>query len=109
MLSEEDFKNAIATAIRKMRNAEKKSCEELAAHSDIDYSSLNLIENGKQSPKAYTLYKILLSLGTDICAVISKEGNRIKEPEEILISKISHLNDKQQEILLKFLNEFIRS
>ena len=41
MLSEEDFKTTVATAIRKMRNAEKKSCEELAAHSDIDYSSLN--------------------------------------------------------------------
>ena len=109
MLSEEDFKTTVATAIRKMRNAEKKSCEELAAHSDIDYSSLNLFENCKQSPKAYTLYKILLSLGVDICSVISQEGNRIKEPEEILINKISRLNNKQQEILLKFLNEFIRS
>ena len=106
MLSEEDFKTTVARAIRKMRNAEKKSSEE---HSDIDYSSLNLIENGKQSPKAYTLYKILLSLGVDICSVISQEGNRIKEPEEILINKISRLNNKQQEILLKFLNEFIRS
>ena len=109
MLSEKDFKTTVATAIRKMRSAEKKSCEELAAHSNIDYSSLNLIENGKQSPKAYTLYKILLSLGVDICSLISQEGNKIKRPEDILINKISHMNNKQQEALLKLLNEFICS
>lgn len=109
MLSEEEFKNTIATAIRKMRNAEKKSCEELAAHSGIDYSSLNLIENGKQSPKAYTLYKVLLSLGVDICSIVADEGNRNREPEDVLVKKISRLDEKQQETLLKFLNEFIRS
>ena len=65
------------------------------------------MESSRPKPIPYTKY--LLSLGIDICAVISKEGTQIKEPEEILISKISHLNDKQQEILLKFLNEFIRS
>ena len=67
MISEIDFAKKLGTYIRRLRNEKKYSIEKLAAISEMDYSSLNKIENGKQNPTAYTLYKILFALDQIRC------------------------------------------
>lgn len=106
MLSEKQFLNKIAIIIRQQRILHKYSCEKLAALSEIDYSSLNLIENEHQSPKAYTLYKILSALGIDTFPIIQEESPDFSKMEKKLINKIMELSVNEQECLLNFLEQF---
>lgn len=106
MLSEKQFLNRISTIIRQQRMLNKYSCEKLAALSEIDYSSLNLIENEHQSPKAYTLYKILLALGIDIFSTIQDESQNFYNLEKRLLCRIIELPSTEQESLLAFLENF---
>ena len=106
MLNEEDFLNEIGKIIRKQRNNKKLSCEKLAELSNADYSSVNLIENRKQNPRAYTLYKILYALDIDLLQLISEKAETIVNTNENLINKISLLDEASQQDLLKFLESF---
>ncbi len=106
MLNEEDFLNEIGKIIRKQRNNKKLSCEKLAELSNADYSSVNLIENRKQNPRAYTLYKILYALDIDLLQLISEKAEAIVNTNESLINKISLLDEASQQDLLKFLDSF---
>lgn len=49
MLNEKEFLRLISDSIRKRRLAGKISSEKLSELSGMDYSSINLIENQKQS------------------------------------------------------------
>lgn len=102
MLNEEEFLETISKAIRTKRNLKKLSCEKLAELSDVDYSSLNLIENRKQTPRSYTLYKILYALDIDILEKVENKENISEE----LINKIKLLDKASQCALLDFLNGF---
>ena len=106
MLNEEDFLNEIGKIIRKQRNNKKLFCEKLAELSNADYSSVNLIENRKQNPRAYTLYKILYALDIDLLQLISEKAEAIVNTNESLINKISLLDEASQQDLLKFLDSF---
>ena len=90
MLTEKEFLDIIGKTIHKHRNIKKLSCEKLAELSEVDYSSLNLIENGKQTPRSYTLYKILYSLDIDIIDKIYPTNNSIAD---LLINKIKLLDN----------------
>lgn len=103
MLTEKEFLDIISKIIHKHRNIKKLSCEKLAELSEVDYSSLNLIENGKQTPRSYTLYKILYSLDIDIVNKIYPVNN---SPEDLLINKIKLLDETSQKDLLAFLDNF---
>ena len=103
MLTEKDFLDIIGKTIHKHRNIKKLSCEKLAELSEVDYSSLNLIENEKQTPRSYTLYKILYSLDIDIIDKIYPTNNSIAD---LLINKIKLLDEASQKDLLTFLDGF---
>lgn len=106
MLDEKDFLDEIGRIIRKQRSNKKISYEKLAEISNTDYSSVNLIENRKQSPRAYTLYKILYALDIDLLQLISEKTEAIVNINESLINKISLLDETSQQDLLKFLDSF---
>lgn len=103
MLTEKEFLDIIGKTIHKHRNIKKLSCEKLAELSEVDYSSLNLIENGKQTPRSYTLYKILYSLDIDMIDKIYPTNNSIAD---LLINKIKLLDEASQKDLLTFLDGF---
>lgn len=106
MLNEKDFQDEISKLIRNNRNLKKISCEKLAELSETDYSSINLIENRKQNPKAYTLYKILFSLDIDLLKLTNAHIGHISDVEGRLINKISLLDETSKQDLLKFLEDF---
>lgn len=109
MLNEQDFRKRLSSAILQLRYKNKYSIEKLAELSDTDYSSVSLIENGKQSPKSYTLYKILAALKVDIFSQIeTKTDSKSKQGlENRLIQYIKTLDEEQMLALLDFLDTFI--
>lgn len=46
--------------------------------SEVDYSLLNLIENAKQTPRSYTLYKILYSLDIDMLGNFATHSRNVE-------------------------------
>lgn len=106
MLDEIDFLNEIGKIIRKQRNNKKISCEKLAELSNADYSSINLIENRKQNPRAYTLYKILYALDIDLLQLISEKTKAITKTDDNLANKIALLDEPSQQAIIKFLDSF---
>ena len=58
MLSEKEFVDKIGSSLMLLRNKKRYSLENLAGFSGVDYSTINQIENGKRTPKSYTLYKL---------------------------------------------------
>lgn len=84
----------------------KLSCEKLAELSEVDYSSLNLIENGKQTPRSYTLYKILYALDINIITPLNEKAEKSSTFEE-LINKISLLDEENKKALLTLVTNFI--
>lgn len=105
MLSEDEFKALLGLTIKKMRYKKKLSCEKLAVKSNIDYSTLNLIENGKQTPRAYVLYKILAALDVDVVSFLTND-RLIPSPTERLIAKIQYLDVEYVEALNKLTDDF---
>lgn len=105
MLNEKDFINLISASIRKRRLSKKISSEKLSELSDMDYSSINLIENQKQNPRAYTLYKLLYSLDIDITKELKSSTIQSNSKDEI-IQKLNLMTDTQIESLLKLINNF---
>lgn len=105
MLSEDEFKALLGLTIKKMRYKKKLSCEKLAVKSNIDYSTLNLIENGKQTPRAYVLYKILAALDVDVVSFLT-DDSLIPSPTEQLIAKIQHFDVEYVEALNKLTDDF---
>lgn len=105
MLSEDEFKALLGLTIKKMRYKKNISCEKLAVKSNIDYSTLNLIENGKQTPRAYVLYKILAALDVDVVSFLTND-RLIPSPTERLIAKIQYLDAEHVEALNKLTDDF---
>ena len=105
MLTEEEFLSVISDYIRKKRLENNISCEKLAEMCDMDYSSVNLIENKKQNPRSYSLYKILANLDMDIASQIKKEEIP-KTLQEKLFAKLSSMNEYQLKSLIKLLSLF---
>lgn len=106
MLSEKDFLDIVSKTIRKKRIQNKISCEKLAELSEVDYSSVNLIENSKQTPRSYTLYKILYALDIDITTPLNERIEKSSTFEE-LINKISLLDEDNKKALLALVTNFI--
>ena len=105
MVSEDELLSVLSDFIRKKRIENNLSCEKLAELCDMDYSSLNLIENKKQNPRSYSLYKILLNLDFDILSQIHKE-NSSQVLKERLLKKIGTMNEHQVKSWLKMLSLF---
>lgn len=105
MLTEEEFLCVVADYIRKKRLENNLSCEKLAEMCEMDYSSVNLIENKKQNPRSYSLYKILANLDMDI-AIHLKKDEPSKSAQEKLLKKLSSMNEHQIKSLIKLISLF---
>jgi len=106
MFDEKDFRKTIGGIIRKLRTNKKYSTEKLAELSNTDYSSINQIENGKQNPMSYTLYKILYALDIDILAPMTIKAKKRSNLEDLVIEKIKMMNDENLSSLLAFWEHF---
>lgn len=106
MLTEEEFKNNLGLLLRKLRQQKKIAINNLSLDCEVDYSTINLIENGKQNPRAYTLYKILIDLDIDIDSLLKEKRQEHVSTEELLIQKIRLLSEEQQKSLIAFLDQF---
>ena len=102
MLNEKEFLRLISDSIRKRRLAGKISSEKLSELSGMDYSSINLIENQKQNPRSYSLYKLLFALDIDI----TKEDISQQDVKDKIIRKLNLMTDSQKESLLKLIDNF---
>lgn len=89
MLSEKEFVDKIGSSLMLLRNKKRYSLENLAVFSGVDYSTLNQIENGKRTPKSYTLYKLFYTLGVDITDIFSNETEEQEQLTRILTNKIN--------------------
>ena len=92
MLSEDEFFKLLSFSIKKLRMEKGLTCEKLAEMVETDYSSINQIENNKQKPKSYTLYKIFEALGLEMLSDISSRVDKRGALESRLIEKISLMN-----------------
>ena len=106
MLTDAEFRSGLGVLIRKLRQRKGISITDLLLDCDVDYSTINLIENGKQNPRAYTLYKILIDLDIDLDSLLREKQQEQISAEELLIQKIRLLSEEQQKSLIAFLNKF---
>ena len=106
MLSEKEFVDKIGSSLMLLRNKKRLSLENLAVFSSVDYSTLNQIENGKRTPKSYTLYKLFYTLGVDITDIFSNETEEQEQLTRILTNKIKSMKAPQIKALLEFLDSY---
>lgn len=62
MITKEEISSRLGNRIRKLRNANKWSIEELACQSGMDYSQISRIERGKINTSVYHIYIISKAL-----------------------------------------------
>lgn len=105
MLNEKEFLRLISVSIRKRRLASRISSEKLSELSGMDYSSINLIENQKQNPRSYSLYKLLFALDIDITKDL-KEDLSQQDVKDKIIRKLNLMTDSQRVSLLKLIDNF---
>ena len=106
MLSEKEFVDKISSSLLRLRDKKRYSLENLAVFSGVDYSTINQIENGKRTPKSYTLYKLFYTLGVDITDIFSNETEEQEQLTRILTNKIKSLKAPQIKALLEFLDAY---
>lgn len=66
MLSKEQFTQKVAKRVKKAREANNISQEELAHKAGLYRTYIGHIENARYSPSAFVLYKISISLNTKL-------------------------------------------
>lgn len=102
MLTEQEFKNRLGMLVRKLRQHKGIASDKLC----VDYTTVNQIENGHINPRAYTLYKLLISIDVDIDSLLREKQLEQISDEETLIQKIRLLSNEQKKSLISFLNLF---
>lgn len=65
MKTKDEFQNRLGSNIRRVRQANKYTVEQLGLESGLGYSQVSRIELGKRNPTAYTLY--ILSKTLNVC------------------------------------------
>ncbi len=106
MLKEQDLINEIADIIRQLRRRKKYTFDKLSEMSNIDYSTLNLIENRKQNPRIYTLYKLLYALDIDILHLLKDRNNELKDSKTSIINKLEKIDLETLESVSELLDSF---
>ena len=106
MLTEKEFVDKVGSSLLRLRDKKRYSLENLAGFSEVDYSTINQIENGKRTPKSYTLYKLFYTLGVDITDIFSNETEEQEQLTRILTNKIKSLKAPQIRALLEFLDNY---
>lgn len=66
MLTKGEFTNRLAKKLQVLRKKKGISQEELADKAGLYRTYVGHLENGRYSPSAYVLYKIIKTLGADV-------------------------------------------
>jgi transcriptional regulator with XRE-family HTH domain len=106
MLKKEKMIKAIADVLRKARVQNNYTIERLANESGTDYSTANLIENGKQNPQIYTIYKLLYPLGIDLVALLKGEAEEKDDRRTLLVARLETLDLATLESITALLGKF---
>lgn len=106
MLTQEDFISLLATTLRQARQDKKFTLEKLAEKSETDYSTVSLIENGRQNPKIYTVYRLLYALDIDIAELIAGRSREMLDGRFAALSKLEKLELQELEALCEFVDSF---
>ncbi len=106
MLTQEEFTKNIANNLRTLRRNNSFTLEKLAEKCSIDYSTVALIENGKQNPRLYTFYKILYALEVDFTKLLNDKNDEMNDTEKLLFQKISQLDEDSMKALIDFIDNY---
>ena len=66
-----NINTALGKKIRELRKKKELTQEELAYKSELDYSYINQIENGKRNPSVEAVEKIAKALGVKVQDLLS--------------------------------------
>lgn len=106
MLKQEEFISSLAAILKQARYDKKYTLEKLAEKSETDYSTVNLIINGKQNPKIYTVYRLLYALDIDITELIAKKKKEMQDDRFAAINRLSKLDTNTLETLYELTEQF---
>lgn len=106
MLKEKDLIDLIADTLRQTRREKKYTLEKLAEKSDTDYSTVSLIENGRQNPKVYTVYKLFYALDIDITELIAVKKNEMQDSKLAMLNRLEKLDSDTLEAVCELLDKF---
>ncbi len=106
VLEEQELINEIADILRQLRRRKKYTFDKLSEMSNIDYSTLNLIENRKQNPRIYTLYKLLYALDIDIVNLLKDKNNEMNDSKTAIMNKFEQIDLETLESVSELLDNF---
>ena len=106
VLEEQELINEFADILRQLRRRKKYTFDKLSEMSNIDYSTLNLIENRKQNPRLYTLYKLLYALDIDILNLLKNRNDELKDSKTSIINKLEKIDLETLESVSELLDNF---
>lgn len=106
MLDQRELIGFIADTLRQARQRKNFTLDKLAEKSDTDYSTVSLIENGRQNPKIYTMYKLLYALDIDIAALLTEESRKVRDRKAAILNRLEKLDTATLECIDEFLDNF---
>lgn len=74
----DEIRDLVAYNLRRVRNAQKLSQEQLAFNAAIDRSYVSLLESGKYSASVTMLSKLAHALGVDITEFFARPPSKVK-------------------------------
>ena len=106
MLEQQDFLIAVTDILKQARHGKKYTLDKLAEKSNVDYSTVNLIENGKQNPRIYTVYKLLYALDIDLAHLLANKKVEMQDEKKAILNKLEKLDLETLECVCTFLEVF---
>jgi transcriptional regulator with XRE-family HTH domain len=106
MLKQGEFISSLAAILKQARQDKKYTLEKLAEKSETDYSTVNLIENGKQNPKIYTVYRLLYALDIDINELITNHNTAMQDSRFAVTNRLAQLDTKTLEAIYELTEQF---
>ena len=74
----DEIRDRVAYNLRRIRNAQQMSQEQLALNAAIDRSYVSLLESGKYSASVTMLNKLAVALGVDIVEFFERPPSKAK-------------------------------
>ena len=109
MLTQDELINAVADILRQMRRERGFTLEKLSERAEMDYSTVSLIENGRQNPRIYTAYKLLYALDIDIIRLLTAKSKTLEDKKASILNRLEQLDLNALENLDDFLKKFTLS
>lgn len=106
MLEQKELVRYIADILRQARMNKGYTLEKLAERSEMDYSTVSLIENSKQNPRIYSAYKLLYALDIDIVSLLNAKNKDLQDRKALILNRLENLDLQTLECISEFLEHF---